>query len=276
MDIKLLKASISSNTIPDFLIFIEKNSALCKQYLKSISNTLDKKLKYYDTVDNVLYDLDTNIMDTNNIFVIRNDEKVLKNESYVSTIKNSKVNVILIYDDIDKKSKFYKEFFNHIVEFEKLDKYVILAYLQNKLNESNINIEQDKILTLIDYCNCDLGICLNELDKIITLNKENSNMLCDYMLNNGFSDYRKTDVFKFVDDILNNNTIVYENRQRLEEQCITLLMIIYNKAKYRFINTKIDRYLHIMKTSFNLYSKVLNGSINNSYAISYLLSVFVK
>ena len=276
MDIKLLKASILSNNIPKFLVFIDINPALCKHYINSISKTLGLDFKYYDSVDSVIYQVNSNIRDNDYIYIVYNDQAVLNNINYIETIKSLNKQVILLYPEVNKASSLYKQFNNNFVVFEKLDNYTIVAYMQKQLKDNSIDIAQDKLLTLVDYCNCDLGLCLNELDKIITLAQENSNVLCDYMLNNGFSDYRHTNVNKFVDNILNNNLSVYEDRSNLEESCVTVLMILYNKAKYRYLNSRNNRYLNIMRLSYDLYARILDGTIDSSYVIAYLLSSFVE
>ena len=81
MDIKELKSYISANNIPKFLIFNVENALLCKQYLVSISSTLGKHYKYYDTADEVLYETSTNLKD-DYLYIILNDDKVLKNQNY--------------------------------------------------------------------------------------------------------------------------------------------------------------------------------------------------
>ena len=276
MDIKLLKASILSNSIPKFLVFIDTNPALCKHYITNISKTLGLDFKYYDSIDSVIYQVSSNIKDSDYVYIVYNDQLVLNNPNYIETIKSLNKTIILVYPEINKTSALYKQFSKNFVIFEKLDSYTIVAYMQKQLNDNNIEIAQDKLFTLVDYCNCDLGLCLNELDKIITLAQENSNVLCEYMLNNGFSDYRHTNVHKFVDNILNSNLSAYEDRNSLEESCITVLMILYNKAKYRYLSSRNVRYLNIMKLSYDLYTRILDGTIDSSYAIGYLLSVFVK
>ena len=85
----LLKSDILSNNIPKFLIFVEEEQALAKQYLTTISKTLNKECKYYDTADNVIYDIQTDIK-SDCIYVILNDKNLLNQLVSMLRIKRSK------------------------------------------------------------------------------------------------------------------------------------------------------------------------------------------
>lgn len=268
MDIKLLKTDILSNNIPKFMIFIDNEYALCKQYIKYISNTTNKAYKYYNTADEVLYDITTNLKE-DYVYIIYNDLSILKNLAYIDKLILTNKNIIVYYNEFNKCLDKYKEY---VVKFNKLDKYTILAYLIKVCNTNKVSITTNKLETLIDYCNCDLNICLNELDKIISLNQENSNILFDYMLNNGFSDYRHTSLDKLIDKILNNDISVYNDIYKINESPISILIALYNRAKYRFLSLKNTNDCKLMKCCSDLCQRIIDGTISDTYAIKYLLN----
>lgn len=270
MDIKELKTSIKTNSIPTLIIFNVENQALAKQYITSMSSTLNKHFKYYDTADQVLYETSTNLRE-DFIYIILNDEKILKNPNYIEELSKTGRNIIVYFPNMDKQSTFYKQNGSLIVDFKQLDKYTILSYMMKQLDKAKINVAQEKVEQLIDFCNCDLGCCLNELDKIITLNQSSSNLLFDYMMHNGFSDYRKTNIFEFVSKIINKDSTVFDDAMRLDENLVGLMMILYKNAKTKFVSTSNPRYLDIMRLCSKLDSAIKDGSLKDKYLLDYIL-----
>ena len=270
MDIKELKTSIKTNSIPTLIIFNVENQALAKQYITSMSSTLNKHFKYYDTADQVLHETSTNLRE-DFIYIILNDEKILKNPNYIGELSKTGRNIIVYFPNMDKQSTFYKQNGSLIVDFKQLDKYTILSYMMKQLDKAKINVAQEKVEQLIDFCNCDLGCCLNELDKIITLNQSSSNLLFDYMMHNGFSDYRKTNIFEFVSKIINKDSTVFDDAMRLDENLVGLMMILYKNAKTKFVSTSNPRYLDIMRLCSKLDSAIKDGSLKDKYLLDYIL-----
>lgn len=270
MEFKVFKACVLSNNIPKFLIFIQKEYMLVKQYLQHISKSLNKDLDFYNSADEAIYALQTNLIQ-DKIYIIYNDTNILKNDDYAKNIINSNKYVFLIYDDLDKNTNLYKNFESNLVIFNKLDKYQILAYIQSKLKQEKISISQDKLLQLIDYCNCDFSIVLNELDKIIILNQENSSLLVDYMLKNEFPDYREQNIFIFINKLLNKNISVINDIYNMVDNSVIVLYNIFMCAKKKFVDTKNNQLLKIMKLAYNLYIDILEKRIDERYTLKYLL-----
>lgn len=270
MEFKVFKACVLSNNIPKFLVFIQKEYMLVKQYLQHISKSLNKDLDFYNSIDGAIYAIQTNIIQ-DKIYIIYNDVNILKNDEYIKSIIDSNKYVFLIYDDLDKNTNLYKNFESNLVIFNKLDKYQILAYIQSKLKQEKINISQDKLLQLIDYCNCDFSIVLNELDKIIILNQENSSLLVDYMLKNEFPDYREQNIFIFINKLLNKNISAINDIYNIINNSVIVLYNIFMCAKKKFVDTKNNQLLKIMKLAYNLYIDILEKRIDERYALKYLL-----
>ena len=275
MNIKLLKTDILSNNIPNFLIFEVYEYALAKQYIDYISSTINKPIKLYYSSKEVIYDIETNLKE-DNLYIIYNDKNVTIDDTLVDKLVNSKRNIIIYYTELDRRSLFYKNNKNYIVEFKKLDKDTLLAYAIKLCKDKKCSIDQDKLVTLIEYCNNDLGILINELDKIFILEQENSNVLAKYLLEEGFIDYRETNIFDFINLILNKDKKAFEYYLRINESPVNILINLFNISKKRFISSRNLFYKDIMKLSYNLYCRILSGTIDSSYSIKYLmLKVFI-
>ena len=275
MNIKLLKTDILSNNIPNFLIFEVYEYALAEQYIDYISSTINKPIKLYYSSKEVIYDIETNLKE-DYLYIIYNDKSVILDEDIVKALINSKRNIIVYYTELYKRSSFYKNNKNYIVEFKKLDKNTLLAYAIKLCKDKKCSIDQGKLITLIEYCNNDLGILINELDKIFTLEQENSNVLTKYLLEEGFIDYRETNILDFINLILNKDKKAFEYYLRINESPVNILINLFNISKKRFISSRNLFYKDVMKLSYNLYCRILSGTIDSSYSIKYLmLKVFI-
>lgn len=270
MEIEELKKMLLKYNVPKFLILDVQNYALCRNYLRKIQTITNKKISYYVDVNQVLYEINTNLTDKC-VYVIWFDDKVLKNPNYIEELKKTNENIILYYENIDKKSEFYKNNKNEIVEITKIEEYKLIDYFSKKLEKENIPVEKLKLKQIINYCNNDLGCCENELDKIINLwyiNRENFNK---YLNENKFPDYRPINTFWIIKAILNRNKINFEDIKRINENNTTFLILLYNNAINQFNKTLDVKNMDIIKTSATLNEKIIKGEINSKYAVDYLL-----
>lgn len=270
MDIKLLKTAIKQNSIPNLMIFIGDEQALCKQYIELISTTLRKHYKFYESADEVLVETSTNMRE-DFLYVILNDDKVLKKPDYVKALNDVNRNIILYFTNFDKKSQFYKDNKDYCVSFDRVDKYSIVAYLQRQLQKHSIEVSQDRLEKLVDLCDCNLGYCINELDKIIVLDQKNSNNLFDFMLQNGFPDYRQVNVFSFVHKIVNNDLTLLKDQLKMSESVVGILNLVYKQAQNKLGSTDNFSLANLMQVCSELDSRIKDGTTSDIYALDYLL-----
>ena len=268
MELKELKRLIQTNLTPKFMIYNTTEPVLTRQYIEHISKMLNKHYRFFESIDEVLYETSVNIRE-DFIYVVLNDEKPLKNETYIDKIKQTGRYIILYYTEL--KDEYVAKYDQYVVNFNKLDKYTILAYVMNLLKKNNIAVDQEKVLQLIEYCNESYSLTLNEIDKIIALNHASSNTVTDYMLENGFSDYRKTNVFKVIQKIIQNDKTVYNDLIKLDENIIGLFTIMYRQIKNRVAKKDDIRLITIMQLIIELDTKIKNGEISDKYALDYLL-----
>ena len=124
MDIKVLKSSILSVNVPSFLIFVNEEQALAKQYIETMANTLGKAPKYYFDVNTVIRDLEDNSESGASTHLnIIYDSSICSNfEKYMNYFANNLANnqnVIILLPSIDKRTEFYKKYkkpYIHVIE----------------------------------------------------------------------------------------------------------------------------------------------------------------
>lgn len=272
MDIKTLKASILSGSMPKFLIFDSNEPTLSKQYIVGISESTGLPYKYFDSIDEVLYDAGTGLR-APCVSVIVDDVKFFKNEKYKDSIAETNGYIILLYTNLDHKK--YKDEIKknstNIVRFDKLDSLSLLNYAEKTTKDKGIKINQDKLAQLIEYTNNDLGCLINELDKVFVLNQTNSDIVVDYMLNNGFSDYRQPDTDKFIDMVVRGDKSAFEYYERFNKSMDSAVMIVY-KMYSKFRESKSNKAILLgMRTCFDVYNGMVDGTMSDEYAIRYLM-----
>ena len=268
MDIKLLKTAIVQNNIPSFMIFNVDESTLCKQYIKTISSILNLMPQYYEKASDVVYNISTNLKD-DYLYIVFNDIDAF---NYIDEfLKYKDRHIIIYFDSCNFDIKNYNNYKDYVVNFNQLEKYTLLAYLMKILSKNKIEISQDRVEKLLEYCNNNMSFCCNELDKIITLEQTNSNMLFDYMLKNGFSDYRELNIFEFAKQLLNKDIALFDIIDKFDESLISLFTIIYKLAKAKLETTSNITYANLMQLCSLLDLSIKDGSINADYTLKYLL-----
>ena len=271
MDIKLLKSDILTNNVPKFLIFIEEEPALSKQYITYISNTLNKAYRYYSTADEVIYEATTNMRE-DFVYVIYNDQKVITNPKYTAELASLNRNIIVCFPDIDKTSEFYKSNKSNIVIFERLDKYSLLAYAQKQCANKKITVDQSKLEQIIECCDCRLGALNNELEKIFILQQSNSNILVDYLLQNGFPDYRSVNIFDFINQVLACDKRAFKTALKIDDSPVGIIYALYNSARKKLLASRNQFYGTVMEVCYKVYNGIIDGTFSDRYALAYLLS----
>ena len=154
-------------------------------YIQHIVNTFSNNTPIYcDTVvDAMKYIQKPRISDAVRVFIVSDDKLYIKEEKYWESVNNVIINgtdiLILIYNSIDKRSKFYKHYKDIICEFEKLSDELLFKYISkdidlsddniNKLislcggNYNRIRLEEDKIKQYAECMNCDCNTAFTEL-----------------------------------------------------------------------------------------------------------------
>ena len=276
MDVKTLKGSIHSGSIPQFLIFIVDDSAFARQYVDAMAKALNKPVSYYETADEVIYDCSSNLVD-DKLFIIVDDKKVLDNDKYVDTLKNLKRNVVVIFNNIDEKK--YKKFLSTnekwSVVFSKLDVYSLVSYCENMCKGQGVVIEQDKLKLLVEYCDNNFGCLKNELEKIFLLNLSKPEFLDKYIEMNGYSDYRKGDTDTLLNKVLQkkvSDSFTYYHK--FNDSCdgsVMLLYKLYSSARNLFVKKSDTYYVRILYLINEVYNMILDGILPENLAFKYFM-----
>lgn len=272
MDIKVLKSCVVSNSIPNFLIFLEKEYFIAHQYLVGIGNTLGKDIKYYTNIDDLYLEQDKNKF----INVVFNSSNDIDDACIDSLIGASNDNLKIVLYSLIGVDSFSGKYKKYCVVFDKLDNYTILAYLQKQCKNNNIEVDQERLLKLIEYCDCNMSYCMNELEKIICLGQKNSNLLINYMFNNGFSNYKKVDLYNFINKIENKDLSAFNDLEVLDDSPVTVFFNIYSISRAKYVKFKNSYYLLLMRKSIEYYLNIINNKKSDKYAVKEFLLEVIK
>lgn len=174
MNIVELKKDMKANNLAGLYIFTGEEIYIRNLYIEQIVD-LGFIWKELPTVAELFKSVGTTkLIQKPTLYVIRDDMDFIKQDStvwdkLVAWVNNSVNKVILIYNNIDKRNKFFKTFEENTVKFEKLSETVLLKYVQKEAD-----ISRENALDLIHRCNSNFNLCLLELNKVIMFSLSNN------------------------------------------------------------------------------------------------------
>ena len=243
MDVSTLKAKIKSKQLPSYLIFSGPEWKVQELYIKQISKVTGKEVKRIDAVSDIYSQLrNRSFIQKLYVYVVRDDKELMQNEKLqkqLDSVLNDNM-LIHVLTSVDKRTKYYKQYKDTIVEFEVLNDAILKKYIKKEISLSDKNCQ-----VLIDICEHDYGRILLEIDKIKRyangdLNLTRTETLYDnvfrYLLDDGTIYEPPYDaIFDLVDAILDRkvNTAFDLLQQAYDygEATMIMLTVLYNNAK---------------------------------------------
>lgn len=163
MELVQLKQDIKSKKLKKFYVFTGTELGVMGIYLSEIGNVLKA-----DSVADIWKKLTVkNLKNESYVFCVRDDKDFLKNtELHNELDKTIKYGtLILIYQEMDKRSKFYKQFNDCIIEFQAMTKAQLVKHFLKRKN-CITDLDKKEIEYLVDKCNNDYTQITLEMDKI--------------------------------------------------------------------------------------------------------------
>lgn len=241
MNVIDVKTDIRNKTIKKYYVFTGEEIEVMNAFIRKIAEVENAGICRADTLSSIFSKMQNrSIISTKTCFVIRDDKEYMSSEDVWEKLENEKLQnnnlVILLYTDIDKRSKFYKHSKDIIVEFNALTDENLKREIQKRIKLSDKNCEQ-----LIDICDHSLGIILNEIDKIKTYVNylgpaETQDGVFDKFVKEGTIHQPPRDViWEFVDAVLlRQRKKAFELMQEALEYgnpILTLISVLYKDTK---------------------------------------------
>ena len=175
MNVSDVKQQIKAKSLDNYYVFTGDELEVMNIFVKKIADVAGAKINRADTLSSVFSKMQNKtFLSAKTCYVIRDDKEYLSAEDIWPQLEGYKDSpfeegqilqgdniVIMLYSDIDKRSKFYKHSQDRIVVFDALTDENLKREIQKRIALSDKNCD-----ILIDICEHNLGIILNEVDKI--------------------------------------------------------------------------------------------------------------
>ena len=166
MNIQELQKQIIDKELNNLYVFLGEEIAIQKIYINKIAEIRNLEIQYVEEYKQIHNSLNVNnLFDIKKLYVILDDLDILKQEEVWKDIKPNGNIIIFKYNNLDKRNKFYKQFENNIVEFNKLSDEVLTKYIQKEV-PNGTNLTDINCKKLIDICGSSYNQILLELDKL--------------------------------------------------------------------------------------------------------------
>lgn len=278
MKLQELQNQIINKQIENLYIFTGDEIAVQKIYINKISDVTKLDIEYVFNFKDIVNKLSSdNIFNTKKVYVILDDEDIVKQEKVWQDIQPNNNILIFKYNNLDKRTKFYKYFENKLVEFTKLSTNVLKSYIKRKINLNDINCDK-----LIEICGNSYNQILLELDKFI--NYENSkesiiNYDIDFMFAEKLGLFHKeiSDItFKFIDVVtlrdIKNTIVMMQDLKTIGESNIKLLSLLYTNFKTILLIQNCNSKDICKTTGLSYFQIKLNQDKVNIYSTAELLN----
>lgn len=307
MDVSTLKAKIKSKQLPSYLIFSGPEWKVQEIYIKQISKVTGKEIKRIDSITDIYGQLrNKSFLQKSVIYIVRDDKELMQNEKLQQSIESVLADNMLIHllTTVDKRTKFYKQYKDTIVEFEQLTDAILKKYIKKEISLSDKNCQ-----ILIDICEHDYGRILLEIDKIKQMCRVQYDCTDDEVVEHLIKDGTIYEppydaIFDLVDAILdrkvNKAFDLLQQSYEVGEATMVMLSVLYNNAKavlqvqtydgnkitegtgltgWQIKNAKphvgkftTEELIYIVQLCQKLESGIKTGRMEDEFAMQYLLT----
>ena len=186
MELKELHKSIINKKNMHLYVFTGTERSVRDTYIKQIAKTFGCiDTIRYDTVSEAVRAIKKPRLNNGGMcFVVSDDKSYLKDDKSWETVNNTVIQhnaiLIIVYNSLDKRSKFYKQYKDTICEFDVLSDNILKSYILADLpnfsencvkklismcesNYNRIRLEEDKIRHFAEYQSISFDEAFNEL-----------------------------------------------------------------------------------------------------------------
>ena len=237
MNLAELKKSIVENKFDNVYIFTGDEIKIMNVYIQQIAKAQGRTVVRRDTVGEIFRTLKVaKLTKESNVYVILDDFDYLKQEKVWEQLMTATQDhtIILVYSNLDKRGKFYKQYKDNICEFEKLNETVLAKYIQKE-----VDLDTERAKQLANMCDNSYNRILMEVDKLQHLMKVyglNAVEAYNKMLNEELIHTTKTELtFKLVDTIckrqVKQTLDLLSNLDVVKDSPIAILSLLYTNIK---------------------------------------------
>lgn len=277
-----IKQGLKTARVLPLYVFTGPEVAIMDIYIKQIAASIGAEIFNLDTMAAVKERCSSRRMLSGNrrMFVVRNDKSYQSAEKIWGVFKSGLVQkdtpIILVYSSLDKRTKFYKQHEEVMVDFQPLSPQVLCKYIQKEINLSDTDA-----VYLAEICDCNYSRILLECDKISMLansRKINHEQALDILLTEGLIYVPPKDaIFDLVDSIcrgmIRTSYLYLQDCINIGEFPLAILSVLYTNIRSIYI-VKMDGGEDgvVERTGLTPFQVKLAKEKQNAYSVSELLS----
>lgn len=307
METTTVKAHIKTGQFNRYYIFTGPEVVVRSMYIKQIAKVKKASVKTFETfIEMTKYARTASLLSNASIYVVTDDTQIISDETLQDVLSDSKAfrndTIILVFNNIDKRNKFYKRFKDDIVFFDYLPDETLVKYIQKDVPLSTANCKR-----LIDICESNYSQILLELDKIKVFNGDPNDVFHNLLDSGAIHVPARDAIFDFIDAVLKHkNRLAYELLEEAYasgEFTLNLLSNLYNNARYvlqvqtycgggkltevtgltpfqvKLANERKnvysdDKLVQLMKLTQDAELGIKTGKIEEQFAVDYVLARF--
>jgi len=222
-----LKKELDAGKVTGFYIFTGDEKEVLRKYIKRV----DPNAKTLDTAEQLWAKISNKgLFNTGGTYVLHNNAEVQDIGVHKLIKMLGMNNLILVYDSIDKRRKFFKDADKYITEFKKFDDRQLISYIQNQVPELT-----SEMAFIIAKCSSnEIGRIENELDKLRFVDELNMDVLADLI-----TPQVDDRIFEMIDSVASKNKDkafdIYYDLLEIGEGPIKIISLLYMKFKQLFL-----------------------------------------
>lgn len=239
MDFTTLKTHIKNKTFDPVYIFTGPEVGVMDIYIEQMAKVREANVVMLDGIEDLAKKMHKGSFVKNaSIYILRDSKEFIQDIDLARKIAHSGALsgdiLLLIYTNIDKRSKVYKEFQDSIVDFQPMKPEILVKYIQKEITLSN-----ESYMKLIEVCESDYSRILLEVDKIKRYAKSRDispeASFALLMKSGVIFQPPKDAVFDFVDAVLKGKSdlafYLLKSSYEYGEATMVLLSNLYNSTK---------------------------------------------
>ena len=231
MDIVELKSQIKSGKLDNLYVFVGEEIGLMNLYISKMSDEAHR----VDSVAGVWKRLTSRGLGKGKPFYVVRDDKEFMQAEKVWTTAEKMIRygtLVLLYTNLDKRSRFYKAMEEHMVVFDKMTRHQLVNFV---MKEFPYGIKEEEAEYLCEACNDDYTQIQNEMDKIERLHASNYNVEFKKVVDEVVRAPKYADTFSMA-----NHVIQYHGKKAVEqmqflldngESGIGMITVLYNNFR---------------------------------------------
>lgn len=240
MELFELQQKMVQKDIPHFLIFVGSDYALANLYVEMLTKKLQMIKRVTDDIQTVFAESVGNALNfEDKVFVMRYPKDIVSKEEIWTKISD-KLNdniLVMIFNDLDKRTKFYTQNKDIIVNFAPQDDKTFVNMVKSSTKMSVENVK-----SLGKICGNNYGKFLTEFDKIKNYSdaqRISQDEAFKHLLTRGVIYTGNKDVtFDFINKVMDAKKDMYEPYMTLKlqgESNMKLISLLYTAMRNQFI-----------------------------------------